>query len=442
MAKDLNIPKPETNKRVFIVVMCMIAITINYIDRVNFSVATPTIMETFGITATQIGMMGSAFFIPYMCMMLPTGFLLNKFGPKRIMSLALILWGLSTMATALAFNVITFLATRVAMGLFEAPGFPAASRAVAVWIPNRERTLASGAFDCCARIGAAFAPPLVVWLILNWGWKASFVITGVIAVAFGIIWLFVYHEPDDHPTVSKSELAWIRQDEVTDDTGKVQASDDPPIPMRRFIFYPMLVQVALGYGCYLYVWNTFTSWMPSFFVIARGFSSAEMGSAMMVPYLTAVIAENIGSLIWDGWIRKGATLTMVRRTGMGISLVGSAIFIFVAIQATTPFWIVFFLSAYAGISGFGAGNVQPPPVDLAPYGQSGGMIGFYAFVGAIFSFFAPFMTGFIIDTSFGYNGAFTVSAVVALVGALLYMTAKYERLQIRPADKKKLAGTA
>ncbi|MDR2295792.1 MAG: MFS transporter [Clostridiales Family XIII bacterium] len=428
-----GIAKPETNYRIFTVVIACIAIIINYLDRVNFSVATPTIMETFGITATQIGLMGSAFFIPYMCMMLPTGFLLNKIGPKKLMSASLVLWGLATMATALAYNVGSFLATRIAMGLFEAPGFPTASRVVSVWIPNRERTLASGAFDCCARIGTAFAPPLVVWIITNWGWQASFVITGAIAVVFGIIWLFIYHEPDDHPKVSKSELAYIRQEEVVDESGRVKKTT--PIPMRRFIFYRRLVQASLAYGCYLYVWNTFTSWMPSFFVNARGFSPTAMGNATMIPYLTAVILELIGAVIFDKWYQSGTKLTTIRRTGMSISLIGSAIFIFIAIQATTPFWIVFFLSAFAGISGLGAGNVQAPPVDLAPYGQAGGFSGFYALGGALGSFFAPFITGAIIDSSFGYNGGFTVSACVALLGAALYIFNKYDRLEIREKDR-------
>jgi ACS family glucarate transporter-like MFS transporter len=435
-----DIVKPETNVRIPIVIMCCIAITINYIDRVNFSVATPTIMEIFGITATQIGMLGSAFFIPYMCMMLPTGYLLNKIGPKKLMSGALVLWGLSTMATALAYNVGTFLITRIAMGLFEAPGFPTASRAVAVWVPNRERTLASAAFDCCARVGTAFAPPLVVWIILHWGWQMSFVLTGILAIAFGIIWLFVYHEPDDHPKVSKSELAYIRQEEVTDESGKVQKT--APIPMRRFIFYPRLVRASIAYGLYLYVWNTFTAWMPAFFVQARGFSMASMGNVTMIPYLCAVILELIGGTLFDRWYRAGATLTTVRRTGMAISMVGSAIFIFVAIQATTPFWIVFFLSAFAGISGFGAANVQAPPVDLAPYGQAGGFNGFYAFVGALGSFFAPIVTGAIIDSPFGFNGGFTVSACVALAAAALYVFNKYDRLTIRPQDAKLASASA
>jgi ACS family glucarate transporter-like MFS transporter len=356
------------------------------------------------------------------------------------MSGALILWGLSTMATALAYNVGTFLITRIAMGLFEAPGFPTASRAVAVWVPNRERTLASAAFDCCARVGTAFAPPLVVWIILHWGWQMSFVLTGILAIAFGIIWLFVYHEPDDHPKISKSELAYIRQEEVTDESGKVQKTT--PIPMRRFIFYPRLVRASIAYGLYLYVWNTFTAWMPAFFVQARGFSMASMGNVTMIPYLCAVILELIGGTLFDRWYRAGATLTTVRRTGMAISMVGSAIFIFVAIQATTPFWIVFFLSAFAGISGFGAANVQAPPVDLAPYGQAGGFNGFYAFVGALGSFFAPIVTGAIIDSPFGFNGGFTVSACVALAAAALYVFNRYDRLTIRPQDAKLASASA
>jgi ACS family glucarate transporter-like MFS transporter len=304
---------------------------------------------------------------------------------------------------------------------------------VAVWIPNRERTLASGAFDCCARVGTAFAPPLVVWIILNWGWQTSFVITGAIAVVFGIIWIFIYHEPDDHPKVSKSELAYIRQEEVLDESGKVQKT--APIPMRRFIFYPRLVRAALAYGCYLYVWNTFTAWMPSFFVNARGFSSTAMGNATMLPYLTAVILELIGAVIFDKWYQSGAKLTTIRRTGMSISLIGSAVFILISIQVTSPAMIVFFLCAFAGVSGLGAGNVQAPPVDLAPYGQAGGFSGFYAFGGALGSFFAPFVTGAIIDSRFGYEGGFAVSACVALLGAALYIFNKYDRLEVREQDR-------
>jgi ACS family glucarate transporter-like MFS transporter len=166
----------------------------------------------------------------------------------------------------------------------------------------------------------------------------------------------------------------------------------------------------------------------------------SMGNATMIPYICAVVLELIGATIFDRWLRAGASITMLRRTGMAISLIGSAIFIFIAIQATQPFWIVFFLSAFAGISGLGAGNVQAVPVDLAPYGQAGGFSGFYALGGALGSFFAPMLTGFVIDSSYGYNGGFILSACVALLGAALYIFNKYDRLEIR--EKDKLAASA
>lgn len=423
--------KPTTNVRITMMVLVCITLIINYLDRVNFSVATPTIMKIFHITAAQIGLMGSAFFIPYMLMMIPTGSLLNKMGPKKLLGGSLFFWGLSTMGTALANSAGTFLITRILMGLFEAPGFPSASRVVAVWIPERERTVASGAFDCCARIGTAFAPPLVVAIILAWGWQVSFVITGGLAVAFAFVWLAMYHEPDDHPKVSESELAYIRQHEVVDETGRIEAKT---IPMSHLIYYPALLKASIGYGMYLYVWNMFTTWMPSFFVVARGFSLKSMGNAAMIPYICAVILELIGAVLFDRWLRHGAKVSTLRRTGMAISLIGSAIFIFLTIQATTPFWIVFFLSAFAGISGLGAGNVQAIPSDLAPYGSAGGFSGFYALGGAIGGFFAPMVTGFIIDSRFGYNGAFVVASIVALVGAAFYVFNSYERMTPKAVD--------
>lgn len=426
-----KILKPKTNVRYSILFLTCLAIVINYMDRVNFSVATPTIMKVFNISAVQIGLMGSAFFIPYVLMMLPTGYMLNKIGPKKVLGGSLVFWGLATVATAFASSVGTFLATRIFMGLFEAPGFPSASRVVAVWFPTEERTVASGLFDSCARIGAAFTPPLVVAMIATWGWQSSFVITGVIAVVFGFVWLALYHEPDDHPKVSESEIAYIRKHEIINKEDKVVSK---AIPMTRLFAYPQLVKAGLGYAMYLYVWNVFTTWMPAYFVVAKGFSLKSMGTAAMIPYFCAVVLEIIGAVMFDKWLRNGAHVSSLRRTGMAISLIGSAVFIYLTIHASTPFWIVFFLSAFAGISGFGAGNVQAVPQDLAPFGQAGGVSGVYALFGNIGSFFAPMLTGFIIDTRFGYDGAFLVAAIVALMGAAFYIFNSYERIQPKGVD--------
>ncbi len=423
--------KPESGKRWFAVFMVSLAITINYLDRVNFSVATPTMMEYFGLTAGQMGVLMSAFFWSYTITMIPAGALLNRFGPKQILGFSAAGWGLVTMLTGACQNFAMFLGIRIALGFTEAPGFPASARVVSVWVPAKERTFASACFDCCARLGSAFAPPIVAWIIIYWGWRMSFVITGAIAVVYAIVWLLTYKEPDDHPTITASELAYIRQDEVVNDSGKVESK---PIPMYKLFTYPVIMKVTIAYALYLYVWTVFASWMPTYFVQVRGMSTSEMGTAAMIPYIVAVIMELTGGKVFDAWHARGATISQLRRTGMGIAMIGTAVFIYLTMQATTAAQAVFYLSAFMGIFAFGASNVWAIPSDIAPYGQAGGVGGIYNFVGNFGALFAPMVTGFFVGSKYGFNGGFTVCVVFAIIGALLFIFNDYNRLEPRASD--------
>ncbi len=423
--------KPQSGKRWYAVFLVSLAITINYIDRVNFSVATPTLMEYFHLTAGQMGVLMSAFFWSYTLTMIPAGALLNRFGPKPIMGASIFGWGAVTMLTAAVQNFAGFLGIRILLGFTEAPAFPASARVVSVWVPVRERTFSSACFDCCARLGSAFAPPIVAWIIVNWGWKMSFVITGAIAVLYSILWFITYREPDDHPTVTASELAYIRQNEVIDNSGKVESK---PIPMFKLFTYPVIMKVTIAYALYLYVWTVFMSWMPTYFVQVREMSLSEMGTAAMIPYIFAVIFELIGGKVFDAWHAKGATVSQLRRTGMGIAMVGSALFIYLTMGATTSVQAIIYLSAFMAIFAFGASNVWAIPSDIAPYGQAGGVGGIYNFVGNFGALFAPMVTGFFVGSKYGFNGAFTVCVIFALVGALLFIFNNYDRLEPRAQD--------
>ena len=426
-----SLTSPQTNKRWVMVGMVSLAIAVNYLDRVNFGVATPTLMETFNLTAPQMGILMSAFFWSYTLMMLPAGALLNRFGPKPVMFGSVFGWGLMTMLTGLANSFASFFALRIGLGLTEAPGFPASARVVSVWVPIKERTFASACFDCCARLGSAFAPPIVAWIILHHGWQASFVITGGIAIVFSFIWLFVYKEPDDHPTVSESELAYIRQDEVLTEEGEIQVK---PIPMHKLFLYPVIAKVTIAYGLYLYVWTVFNTWMPAYLVQGRGLSLTAMGFAAMYPYICAVVCELLGGKVFDAWYAKGASVTTLRRTGMATGLLGSAIFIFLCMQATTATMAIVCLCCFMGIFAFGASNVWAIPSDIAPYGQAGGVGGIYNFVGNFGALFAPMVTGFFVGSKYGYNGAFMVCVIVAIIAAALFYFNSYERLEPKESD--------
>lgn len=422
---NVEIMKPVGNKRYYAVFMVALMIAINYLDRVNFSVATPTIMKEFGLDAGQMGILMSAFFWSYTLTMLPIGGILNKFGPKHAITGAAAGWGLVTMFTGLATSFTHFFWIRILLGVTEAPGFPASARVISVWTPIKERTFCSACFDCSARVGSAFAPPLVAWLILSYGWRASFVITGALAVVYAFLWHFTYHEPDSHPTVTKEELAYIRQDEIVTSEGKIERK---PIPMLKLFLYPTVLKISIAYALYLYVWTTFNSWMPAYLMQARGLNLKQMGFAAMVPYIVAVVCELLGGVVFDKWKAKGATVTKLRRTGMGMAMLGSAVFIWLTMQASTATGAIMYLSLFMGIFAFGASNVWAIPGDIAPYGQAGGVGGVYNFVGNFGALFSPMVTGFFIASKYGFNGGFTVCCVLAVIGAFLFIISDYTRL--------------
>lgn len=418
--------KPAGHTRYFVVFMVSMMIAINYLDRTNFSVAIPTIMKEFSITAAQIGILGSAFYWAYTLIMLPVGGFINKFGPKWAITGSAAGWGIVTMLTGAVSSFTGFFALRILLGFTEAPGFPASARVVSVWTPIRERTFCSACFDCCARLGSAFTPPLVAWLIINYGWRTSFVISGAVAVVYAVIWHLTYHEPDSHPSITKEELDYIRQDEVITATGQVEVK---PIPLLKLFMYPTILKISIAYGLYLYVWTVFNTWMPAYFSQARGLDLKAMGTAAMIPYVCAVICELLGGSIWDVLQRKGWSTSAVRRTGMGMAMLGASVFIFLTMKASTPTGAIICLSAFMGIFAFGAANVWAIPGDVAPYGQTGGVGGVYNFVGNAFASLAPIITGFFVGSQYGYNGAFTVCCVFGIVGAFLFGISKYVRLE-------------
>jgi len=420
----------ETGARWYLVTLAAVGTMINYIDRVNFAVATPTLMKEFGLGTAEMGILMSAFFWSYTIAMLPSGFLLNKLGPKRVLGIAGIAWGTVTMLVAACVGFYSFLALRIGLGVTEAPAFPGNARVVSVWVPKRERTFASSMYDASARAGNAFAPPIVTFIIAAWGWRMSFVVTGAMAVVWAIWWLLAYHEPADHPRISKSELDYIRQDEVITDEGIVHVE---PISMTRLARYPSILTAMLAYPFYLYIWTVFVYWIPTYLMKARGLSLKEMGIAASIPYIFAVCLELTGGKFFDAWYRKGASITLLRRTGMGISMFGAAFFIWLCMQADTAFWAVFWLSAFAGIFAFGASNVWAIPSDLAPYGQAGGVGSLMNFVGNFGALLAPMVTGYLAASKYGFNGAFAVCVAVAVLGALLYVFNSYERVKPKEA---------
>lgn len=401
-------------------------ITICYIDRVNLAITAPTLMVVFDLTPAEMGILMSVFFWSYVLVLMPVGSLLNRFGPKIIGFWSCLIWGVATISMGFVTGFKSMLGLRVVLGITESPAYPVSARVVSVWVPARERTFSSAAFDSCSRIGNAIAPPFVVWIMLTWGWQESFVITGFLAVIYAFIWKYKYHEPDDHPKINQSELAYIRQNEILNEDGKVKKGKE--IPILKLFTYRKVILVCIGAFCYSYYWTNFNMWIPTYLVKAKGFDMKVMGMAAMAPYIAGVAMELLGGYLMDVWLRRGASINKLRRTGLGVCLLLAGATLYLAVRSSDPIMIVIWLTASMGIFSFGAGNKWSIPSDIAPYGQSGGVASVMNMVGNIGSIIAPVLTGYLAGGSLGYNGGFIAMAAIVAIGSIAYIFNDYGRL--------------
>src|SRR5687767_5014390 len=219
------------NLRWVICALLFFAATINYIDRQVIGILKPTLQKEFGWSEIDYADIVFAFQLAYAVGLLVAGAVVDRIGARRGFVIAIVVWSVAAMAhaEATAFgpmvatvlsvagltysaSVAGFIFARFLLGLGEAGNFPASIKVVAEWFPKRERAFATGLFNSGTNIGALVAPLIVPWITLTWGWYWAFIVTGAIGFLWLLFWLPLYREPEHHPRISASELAYVRSD--------------------------------------------------------------------------------------------------------------------------------------------------------------------------------------------------------------------------------------
>src|SRR5277367_4489079 len=179
------------------VVMLVVAGVINYVDRATLAVANPLIRQDLGLSIADMGYLLSAFLWAYAFAQLPTGAMVDRLGPRFLLTLGLSAWSLAQLLGGLVQNFTQFFGARVLLGIGEAPQFPTGARVVRDWFNQRDRGLATGIFNCASSLGTAIAVPLLTFLMLSFGWRAMFMIMGVAGLGMAAIWYVAYRNPTD-----------------------------------------------------------------------------------------------------------------------------------------------------------------------------------------------------------------------------------------------------
>ena len=423
-------PAPSRTRWKILALLTLISI-ITYVDRVNISVAARQMMPALGLTQMQMGYVFSAFVLGYALFQIPGGWLGDRWGTRLVLAGAVVWWSVFTALTAVAGTLPTaawvgvlgsFILIRFLIGVGEAAALPNFNRAVANWFPLRERGFGMGVSIGGIGIGSAITPPLVAWMMVNFGWQSTFYAAGLAGVLIAGLWgWYATDRPEQHRGVNHAELVHI-QGENAGATPSLLLLE--PVPWRAFARTPSVWWIVISYTALGYVAYVYMSWFYLYLVNERGFGVLRGAFFASGPFLAMTVLCPLGGWVTD---RVAAALGVnAGRTwvgGAGMLLSGTCIV--VGIQIEEPYTAITLLSLGAGFLYFTVGAFWASTIDLAPRhaGTLSGIMNTGANVGGTIS---PTLTPWLAE-HFGWNVSLGVAAAIAAIGGLLW-------LLVRPGD--------
>jgi ACS family hexuronate transporter-like MFS transporter len=382
---------------------------INYINRQTFSVLSPVIAAQFHFSHADLAKVIGAFQLSYALTWLAGGIFLDAVGTRMGLAVAVVWWSLVNMAMGFASSLSAFVGFRFMLGIGEGLNWPGASKTVAEWFPRQERSVAVAIFDSGSSIGGALAALLIPVIALEFGWRWSFVASGVLGFAWLAVWLHVYHPLEHHPRVTTAEAAYIRSgQEVPPTSGEKR--------LRRWL---LLVRdrnawgIVLGRSLTDPIWWFYVFWLPQYLSDARGFNLKQIAMFAWLPFVAADLGNFSGGFISGFCIRKGMS-TLRART---VVCIVSCFPILAGIPAARTHnayvalgFICVALWGYASWSTMGL----TLPSDLFPQDVVATVTGLSGFAAGLAGVAFTYVVGITVDR-FSYVPAFWMAALMPLV---------------------------
>ena len=412
--------KRTSRVRWFLVAWLFVLSAVAFIDRVNLSIASAKISEEFGIRIVRLGPVFSAFLLGYALCQIPAGRLADRFGPRRMLTLGLLWWGVFSALTATiphnTANVLLILAViRFLLGAGEAVMFPASNQFVARWIPSHERGTANGIIFAGVGLGSAATPTLITFIMLHYGWRTSFLLSALIGFAAGTVWFLAGRDtPQEHPSVSAGELALIQQ-------GIPRTSSEKN---EGFLSWPSIVSssnvwiLSLAYFCFGYVAWVFFSWFYLYLAKVRGLDLKASGVYATLPFLAMAVCSPLGGAIGDAltkWFGSRFGRCSIAVLGFGLT----AIFLVFGSAAQDTRVASLVLAGGAGSLYLSQSSFWAVSADLGGK-SSGSLSGFMNMANQIGGVITASLTPFLGDR-FGWPTGFHVAAAIAGVGAIAWL---------------------
>ncbi len=380
-----------------VLVLLWISVFLNYIDRSNLSIAAPLVKDELGLSASQLGVLLSAFFWIYACLQIPAGWLVDRLEVKWVFAGGFLIWSMATAVTGVLHTFAALLAVRVVVGIGESIAYPSYSKIIANQFPVEHRGLANSVVACGLSVGPSFGMLFGGMLMGRFGWRPFFVLLGL------------------------TSLLWLGPWSIWMPRAKMYAArhENPGPSLREIVMRRSWLATALGLFSSNYINYFVLTWLPFYLVHERGFSMngmAKVGGAMM---LTAALSALLCGKLSDRWIQRDATTTRVRTGFMVVGHLVHGAFLMAAIVAPRDISVGLLMLAGVGF-GMTSSNIWAITQTLAGPQATGRWAGSQNFIGNLCGAVAPALTGVLVDYTGHFFWPCLITTAVAWSGAAVW----------------------
>ena len=388
--------------------MLFFAASINYLDRQVLGLLAPTLQHSIGWTEAQYGYIVGGFQFAYAIGLVLSGRLVDKLGSRIGYVIVMAFWSLASMAHALAASALGFGIARFFLGLGESGSFPAAIKATAEWFPQRERALVTGIFNSGSNVGAIFAPALIPWITLRFGWHAAFLATGLVGAIWIVWWITRYQSPEDHPRVSPSEFQYIRD-------GRPEPTAQ--IPWGKLLTYRQTWAFCVAKFLTDPIWYFYLYWLPKFFDSRYHLGLGGIGVPLIVVYNLSAVGSIGGGWLPTAFNNSGMSMGRARLCAMLICAC-LVLPIFLTSRVTSLWSAVGILGLAAAAHQGWSANLFTTASDMFPSSSVGAVVGIGGMAGSVGAVLFSLSTGWVLQSYHSYTPLFSVAAASYVVGLL------------------------
>jgi ACS family D-galactonate transporter-like MFS transporter len=412
--------------------MVFVATLINYTNRSVFGFAKPLMVADLHIDAFWAGMLGSCFAWTYAAAQIPAGAFLDRFGTRLTYALSLVSWSFFTTVQGLVSGVGLMFGARLGLGLCEAPCFPANSRVLAHWFPQAERARANAIYSIGMYGGIAFLAAPLSWLIAAYGWRAMFILTGLVGIGFGFVWYLVYREPQESKLVNPAELEHIAAGGAL----KAGASQKPfrwKYVLQLLTFRQIVCAAIAQFGGNA-VLTFFLLDFVNYLVAQRHFAFLHAGIFASIPYMAAAAGGLVGGQISDLLLKRTGSANLARKLPIVTGLVLASL---LPLAILIPEGQDSLIIAAMSLVFFGQGITNQGWTvisDIAPASLLGVTGGLFNLVTNLSGILIPVIIGLVVGYTGSYNNALIFTGAMPLIGAFLYVFVMGDIKRLEIAD--------